>query len=56
MFREAIDTLAGSGRVDILLDCTRLGFMDSAGIGELVAGSDAGPSDVVFDGRLASGT
>ena len=38
MFREAIDTLAGSGRLDILLDCTRLEFMDSAGIGELVAG------------------
>jgi anti-sigma B factor antagonist len=38
MFREAIDTLAGSGRVDILLDCTQLQFMDSAGIGELVAG------------------
>jgi anti-sigma B factor antagonist len=38
MFREAIDTLAGSGRLEILLDCTRLEFMDSAGIGELVAG------------------
>jgi anti-sigma B factor antagonist len=38
MFREAIDTLAASGRVDILVDCTQLQFMDSAGIGELVAG------------------
>ncbi len=37
MFREAIDTLAGSGRLAILVDLTRLQFMDSAGIGELVA-------------------
>ncbi|HXV75954.1 MAG TPA: STAS domain-containing protein [Candidatus Polarisedimenticolaceae bacterium] len=36
-FREAIDTLLGSGRGRILVDFTRVSFMDSAGIGELVA-------------------
>ena len=35
--REAIDTLLGSGRSKILLDCTDLTFMDSMGIGELVS-------------------
>jgi len=37
-FREAIDTLLGSGRSNILLDFTELDYMDSSGIGELVAG------------------
>ena len=36
-FREAIDTLLGSGRSNILLDFTDLTFMDSLGIGELVS-------------------
>lgn len=36
-FREAIDTLLGSGRNRILVDFTNVTFMDSAGIGELVA-------------------
>jgi anti-sigma B factor antagonist len=36
-FREAIDTLLGSGRNRILVDFTDVTFMDSAGIGELVA-------------------
>jgi anti-anti-sigma factor len=35
--REAIDTLLGAGRIRILLDFTGVTFMDSAGIGELVA-------------------
>ena len=35
--REAIDTLLGSGRSDILIDFTEVTFMDSSGIGELVA-------------------
>ena len=37
-FREAIDTLIESGRMNILLDFTELDYMDSSGIGELVAG------------------
>ena len=37
-FREAIDTLIESGRTNILLDLTELSYMDSSGIGELVAG------------------
>ncbi len=36
-FREAIDTLIESGRTNILLDFTELNYMDSSGIGELVA-------------------
>ena len=36
-FREAIDTLVSSGRSKILIDFTEVTFMDSAGIGELVA-------------------
>lgn len=35
--REAVDTLLASGRVRILVDFTDVTFMDSAGIGELVA-------------------
>lgn len=38
MLREAIDTLAGSGRNYILLNLSHVEFMDSAGVGELVAG------------------
>ena len=38
MLREAIDTLAGSGRNYILLNLSQVEFMDSAGLGELVAG------------------
>ena len=34
---EAIDTLLESDRTSILLDLTRLSYMDSVGIGELVA-------------------
>ncbi len=37
-FREAIDTLIEDGRTQILLDFTDVSFMDSSGIGELVAG------------------
>ena len=37
-FREAIDTLLKSGRNQILIDFTDITFMDSAGMGELVAG------------------
>ncbi len=37
-FREAMDTLIESGRLQILLDFTELTFMDSGGIGELVSG------------------
>ena len=37
-FREALDTLIDSGRTRILLDLTELDYMDSSGIGELVAG------------------
>ena len=36
-FREAMDTLIESGRTKILLDFTEIEFMDSSGIGELVA-------------------
>lgn len=36
-FREAIDTLIESGRYEILVDFTGVSFMDSAGIGQLVA-------------------
>jgi anti-sigma B factor antagonist len=35
--REAIDTLLGSGRNEILVDFTEVTFMDSSGIGELVS-------------------
>ena len=35
--REAIDTLLGSGRSQILVDFTGVTFMDSMGIGELVS-------------------
>ena len=37
-FRDAIDTLIESGRTQILLDFTEVDYMDSSGIGELVAG------------------
>ncbi len=37
-FREAIDTLLASGRNRILVDFREVSFMDSAGMGELVAG------------------
>ncbi len=37
LLREAIDTLLGAHRSNILLDCTELTFMDSQGIGELVS-------------------
>ena len=37
MLREAVDTLVASGRTRILLDLSKLEFMDSAGVGELVA-------------------
>ena len=36
-FREAIDTLLAADRVQILLDLTGVDYIDSAGIGELVA-------------------
>jgi len=36
-FREAIDTLLASGRTWILVDFTEITYIDSAGIGELVA-------------------
>jgi len=36
-FREAMDMLIDSGRTMILLDFTKLTFMDSSGIGELVS-------------------
>ena len=35
--RESIDTLLGAGRSRILLDMTGVDYVDSAGIGELVA-------------------
>ena len=37
MLQEAVDTLVASGRTQILLNLSRLEFMDSAGVGELVA-------------------
>jgi anti-sigma B factor antagonist len=37
MLREAVDALVGSGRTRILLNLSGLEFMDSAGLGELVA-------------------
>ena len=37
-FREAIDTILASGRNKILVDFADVTFMDSAGMGELVAG------------------
>jgi len=37
-FREAIDTLLAAGRTSILVDFAEITFMDSAGMGELVAG------------------
>ncbi|MFQ5792921.1 MAG: STAS domain-containing protein, partial [Acidobacteriota bacterium] len=37
MLREASDTLVASGRTRILLNLSRLEFMDSAGLGELVS-------------------
>jgi anti-sigma B factor antagonist len=36
--REAIDTLLAAGRTHILVDFSDITFMDSAGMGELVAG------------------
>ncbi len=36
--REALDTLVASGRTSILVDFAEVTFMDSAGMGELVAG------------------
>lgn len=36
-FREAIDTLVAGRRTSILVDFTDITFMDSAGMGELVA-------------------
>lgn len=36
-FREAIATLLEAGRTKILVDFSEITFMDSAGIGELVA-------------------
>lgn len=35
--RESIDTILGSGRSKILVDLTGMDYMDSAGLGELVA-------------------
>jgi anti-sigma B factor antagonist len=35
--REAVDTLLASGRTKILVDFTKVSFMDSMGIGELVS-------------------
>jgi len=37
MLREAVDTLVGSGRTKIVLNLSHVEFMDSAGVGELVA-------------------
>ena len=37
MLQEAIDTLVASGRTRILVNLSRVDFMDSAGMGELVA-------------------
>ena len=37
MLREAVDTLVASGRTSSLLDLSNIEFMDSAGVGELVA-------------------
>jgi anti-sigma B factor antagonist len=37
MLQEAVDTLIASGRTQILVNLSKLEFMDSAGIGELVA-------------------
>jgi anti-sigma B factor antagonist len=37
MLQEAVDTLVASGRTQILLNLSQLEFMDSAGVGELVA-------------------
>lgn len=37
MLREAVDTLVGSGRLRIVLNLSDIEFMDSAGVGELVA-------------------
>ncbi len=37
MLQEAIDTLVASGRTRILVNLSKVDFMDSAGVGELVA-------------------
>jgi len=37
MLRDAVDTLVGSGRLRIVLNLSDIEFMDSAGVGELVA-------------------
>ncbi|MEE9263056.1 MAG: STAS domain-containing protein [Vicinamibacteria bacterium] len=37
MLQEAIDTLVASGRKRILVNLSKVDFMDSAGVGELVA-------------------
>lgn len=37
MLKEAVDTLVASGRTRILINLSQVDFMDSAGVGELVA-------------------
>jgi anti-sigma B factor antagonist len=37
MLQEAVDTLVASGRTRILINLSQVDFMDSAGVGELVA-------------------
>jgi anti-sigma B factor antagonist len=37
MLREAIDTLVASGRTKLLVNLSDVDFLDSAGVGELVA-------------------
>jgi anti-sigma B factor antagonist len=37
MLREAVDTLVGTGRTKIVLNLSDVEFMDSAGVGEIVA-------------------
>ena len=37
MLQEAIDTLVASGMTKILMNLSKVDFMDSAGVGELVA-------------------
>lgn len=37
MLQEAIDTLVASGMTRILINLSKVDFMDSAGVGELVA-------------------
>ena len=47
--REALDTLVASGRTRILVNFAEVTFMDSAGMGELVAGHRMGDR---FSGTL----